>query len=58
MAMTVNSGGTCGSRWTPNFRYVQNKLNESFGVLLSQLKIFLKKKKKKKKKKNTARTRN
>jgi hypothetical protein len=37
-ATTVKSGGTCGSRWTPNFFYVQNKLNKVFGRLLSQLK--------------------
>jgi hypothetical protein len=35
-ATTVNSGGACGSGWTPNFFYVQNKLNKVFGRLLSQ----------------------
>jgi hypothetical protein len=28
MEWTINSGGACGSGWTQNSRYAQNKLNE------------------------------
>jgi hypothetical protein len=43
----VNSGSACGSEWTPNFLYMQNKLNEAFYCL-----------RKKNAQRETARTRN